>query len=136
MGNSAYKRYNRNCQREDYILTTGKKNFRAIQVEFGNFTGHKAHLMFDEADIVFGSLVRSLNSTSLTDVTTSYIQSQNEWYVPCPVKFPRWKSIFRMFSISLRLTVFLLTLLPNFIIVFLAKFRGTECNHSNASSMP
>jgi hypothetical protein len=102
------------------------RNFREMQEKSGNFTGYMAHLIFDKADIAFGALVKSENSTYLMDVTISYQQSKWEWYVPCPVKFARWKSIFRVFSASLWLTIFLSTLLANFTIVFLAKFRITE----------
>jgi hypothetical protein len=102
------------------------KNFRQTQDKFGNFTGYTADLIFDKADIAFGAIVRSSYSTSLMDASISYQQSKWDWYVPCPVKFPRWKSIFRVFSASLWLTLFLSTLLANFMIVFLAKFRNTE----------
>jgi hypothetical protein len=101
-------------------------NFRQIKNEFGNFTGYTAHLLFDQADIAFGAIVRSKNSPTVMDVTRGYQQSKWEWYVPCPLKYPRWKSIFRMFSASLWLTIFLSTLLANFTIVFLAKFENVE----------
>jgi hypothetical protein len=102
------------------------ETFRRIHDEFGNFTGYMANLMFDEADVAFAAIIRAVTSTSLTDVTTSYQQGKWEWYVPCPVKYPRWKSIFRIFSASLWLSVFLSALLANFTMVFLAKFESTE----------
>lgn len=57
------------------------ENFRLFQDKFGNFTGYVANLIFDQADIDFGALLRSEYSTSLMDVATSYQQSKWEWHV-------------------------------------------------------
>jgi hypothetical protein len=102
------------------------ETFRQIQDEFGNFTGYMAQLVFDEADIAFSGLLRTMISESLTDVTKTYHYGQWEWYVSCPVKIPRWRSIFRIFSASLWLTVVLSILLANVVTVFLAKFESKE----------
>jgi hypothetical protein len=98
--------------------------FRKIQDESGNYIGYTGLLMKDEADIAFGGVTRP--PTFLLDVTTSYCQIKWEWYVPCPVKFPRWKSIFRIFSLSGWLSIFFAAILATFIVVFLATFGSTE----------
>jgi hypothetical protein len=102
------------------------EDFHQIYDEYKNFTGYTAHLIFDEADVALSTIFRTLAPTSLTDFTTSYYQLKWVWFVPCPVKYPRWNSIFRIFSVSLWLTIFLSALLANFILVFLAKFDGKE----------
>jgi hypothetical protein len=102
------------------------KNFRIIQDESGNYVGYTALFMNDEADIAFGGIMRTTISTSLMDVTKSYFQSSWQWYVPCPVKFPRWRSIFRIFSPSVWFSIFLASMFANIVIVFLARFGVNE----------
>jgi hypothetical protein len=60
------------------------------------------------------------------DVTISFWKLTWQWFVPCPVKFPGWKSIFRIFSPSGWLSIFLAAMLAHIAIVFLARFRIQE----------
>jgi hypothetical protein len=96
-------------------------NFRKIQDDSGNYIGFTGLLMNDEADIALGGVIRTATLTSLMDVTTSYYQIRWEWYVPCPVKFPGWKSIFRVFSLSGWLSILFAAMLANLVIVCLAR---------------
>jgi hypothetical protein len=102
------------------------KNFRIMQDESGNFVGYTGLLMNDEADIALGGIMRTATSTILMDVTKSYLQVIWEWYVPCPAKFPGWKSIFRIFSATSWLSIFLSAVLAIIVIVFLARFGIKE----------
>ncbi|PNF38683.1 hypothetical protein B7P43_G17881 [Cryptotermes secundus] len=76
------------------------KNFRKVQEVVGNYIGYTGLLMNDEADIAVGGIIRTAILTNLTDVTISYLKLRWQSFVPCPVKFPGWRSIFRTFSLS------------------------------------
>jgi hypothetical protein len=102
------------------------ENFHTIQDESGNYAGYTALLMNDEADVALGGIMRSITSAILMDVTKSILQIIWEWYVPCPVKFPGWKSIFRIFSPTAWLSIFLSAVLAIIVIVFLARFGIKE----------
>jgi hypothetical protein len=102
-------------------------DFRITQDESGNFAGYTALLMYDEADTALEGIMRTATSTILIDVTKSYFQLRWEWYVPCPVKFPGWKSTFRIFSATAWLNTFLSAVLAIIVIVFLARSGVKEC---------
>jgi hypothetical protein len=101
-------------------------NFRQIQEESGKYVGYTGLLVNDEADIAVGGIIRTATWANVTDATTSYCPVRWEWYVPCPLKFPGWKSIFRIFSLSGWLSIILAAVLANVAIVFLARFRINE----------
>ncbi|PNF33395.1 hypothetical protein B7P43_G04164 [Cryptotermes secundus] len=102
------------------------KNFLEVKEESGNYTGYTGLLMNDEADIAVGGIIRTGVLTNLVDVTISYWKVRWQWYVPCPVKFPGWQSISRIFSLSGWLCIFLAAMLAHIVIVFLARFRIQE----------
>jgi hypothetical protein len=102
------------------------KKFHTVQDESGNYVGYTALLMTDEADMALGGITRTTTSTILIDVTKSFFQIIWEWYVPCPVKFPGWKSIFRIFSPTAWLSILLAAVLAIIVIVFLARFGLKE----------
>jgi hypothetical protein len=62
--------------------------------------------MNGEAGIVLGGVLRTAISTALVDVTTIYWQTKWKWLVPYSVKFPGWKSMFRIFSLPGWLSIF------------------------------
>ncbi|PNF33401.1 hypothetical protein B7P43_G04162 [Cryptotermes secundus] len=108
------------------IFLPQKKNFRKVQDESGKYIGYTGLLMNDKADIAVGGIIRTEILTNLVDVTKSYWKIRWQWYVPCPVKFPGWQSIFRIFSLSGWLCVFLAAMLAHIVIVFLARSRIQE----------
>jgi hypothetical protein len=108
------------------ILLPQMKNFRQRQEESGKYTGYTGRLINDEADIALGGIIRTATSTDLMDVSTSYREIRYVWYVPCPVKFPGWKSIFRIFSLSGWLSIILAATLAVVVTVFLARFAVKE----------
>jgi hypothetical protein len=97
-----------------------------VQEESGKYIGYTGLLMNDMADIAVGGIIRTAKSTNLLDVITSYWKIAWHCFVPCPVKFPGWKSIFRIFSLSGWLSIFLAAMLAHIAIVFLARFRIQE----------
>jgi hypothetical protein len=102
------------------------KNFRKVQDESGKYIVYTGLLMNDKADIAVGGIIRTAISTNLLDVTTSYWKVTWHWFVPCPVIFPGWRSIFRIFSLSGWVSIFLAAVLAHIAIVFLARFRIQE----------
>jgi hypothetical protein len=97
-------------------------NFRKILEESRKSVGYTGLLLNDEADISLGGIIRTTTSSTLMYVTSSYCQIRWEWYVPCPVKVPGWKSIFRVFSLSGWLSIIFAATIANLVIVFLARF--------------
>jgi len=51
-----------------------------------------------EAYIALGGVTRNLLYYTSFDLTNSYFTTRLRWYVPCPVKYPRWSSFFRILS--------------------------------------
>jgi hypothetical protein len=110
-------------------MTISKKMmdyFGLIRDKSGNYIGYTDLLMNDKADIAVGGIMKTRIMTDLVDVTTSYGQVRWEWFVPCPVKIPGWKSIFRIFSLSGWLSILLAAMLAIVAIVFLARFGIKE----------
>ncbi|PSN37418.1 Ionotropic receptor 579 [Blattella germanica] len=94
----------------------------------GNLTGYAKELYSDKADIAFGGLSMTGSTRQLTDVTHSYYWDKISWYVPCGIKYPRWKSLTRIFSTSLWVCFALSVLLTVIIVVRLSQTSGSkEC---------
>jgi len=51
--------------------------------------------------IALGGLGTDYLSESYFDSTNTYFMMKVRWYVPCSVKYPRWSSVFRIFSFEL-----------------------------------
>jgi hypothetical protein len=54
-----------------------------------------------KAYIAVGGLNRTHSFYNSFDLTNSHFTTRIRWYVPCSVKYPRWSSIFRIFSVEL-----------------------------------
>jgi hypothetical protein len=102
------------------------ENFRRIQDESGKYMGYTDLLMNDEADVAIGGIMRTLTSAILMDITGSYFHTTWEWYVLCPLKFPGWKSIFRIFSPTAWLSILLSAVFAFIGMLFLARFGIKE----------
>jgi hypothetical protein len=102
------------------------KNFKKIREDSEKYIGYTGLFMNDEADIALGGIIRTETSSALMDVTTIYWQIRWEWYVPCPVKIPGWKSIFRIFSLSGWLSILFAAILATLVIIILASFGIKE----------
>jgi hypothetical protein len=69
----------------------------------GDLPGGFGLLQLDEAHILFGGLESRARWgwEKYIDTTASYLMRHVKWYVPCAFKYPRWSSIYRIFSAQL-----------------------------------
>jgi hypothetical protein len=58
-----------------------------------------------EAYIVVGGVTSNFLLYTSFDFTNSHYTTTFRWYVPCSVKYPRWSSIFRIFSVELWIVI-------------------------------
>jgi len=58
-----------------------------------------------ECDIILGNLGKTFLLQKLLSSSNSYDILTCSWYVPCPDKYPRWSSIFRILSVELWLVL-------------------------------
>ena len=94
-------------------------------------------LALDKADIVFGALdseIRWLREKEL-DTTTSYIMRRLRWYVPCSFKYPRWSSIYRIFSAQLWVCLILSMAVISSTISLIARYGRTYSKSPDYWSM-
>jgi hypothetical protein len=62
--------------------------------------------MFEkEIYIYLGNLALTFSLKPYFDFTSSYFYGRIRWYVPCSIKYPRWRSIFRILSVELWLVL-------------------------------
>jgi hypothetical protein len=71
--------------------------------EFGNVSANNLliALFAKEAYIALGALGTTYNTEPFFDFTVTCCTMRVRWYVPCSVKYPRWSSIFSIFSVEL-----------------------------------
>ena len=69
----------------------------------GDLPGGFVLLQLDKADILIGRLESRarLGWEKEIDTTVGYLMRHLKWYVPCAFKYPRWSSIYRIFSAQL-----------------------------------
>jgi hypothetical protein len=58
-----------------------------------------------EAYIALGGVTRNFLFYTYFDLTNTHLTTRIRWYVPCSVKYSRWSSIFRIFSVKLWLVL-------------------------------
>ena len=63
------------------------------------------YMLVKELYIALGGMEPDFKLAFQTDITNPYSSSTYSWYVPCPVKYPRWNSIFRILSVELWLVL-------------------------------
>ena len=69
-----------------------------FEIEEGSVNNLVIAMNAKEAYIALGAVEKNLLYYTPFDFTNSYVTSRIRWYVPCPVKYPRWNSIFRILS--------------------------------------
>jgi hypothetical protein len=69
-----------------------------FETEGGSVNNLVTAMNAKEAYIALGSVTRNLLYYTSFDLTNSYFTTRFRWYVPCPVKYPRWSSFFRILS--------------------------------------
>jgi len=69
-----------------------------FEIEEGSVNNLFSAMIAKEAYIALGLVERNLLYYTSFDFTNSYFTTRYRWYVPCPVKYPRWSSFFRILS--------------------------------------
>lgn len=95
-------------------------------------------LELDEADILFGGLEFGGGGGrwgNETDTTVSYFMRRIRWYVPCSFKYPRWSSIYRIFSAQLWVCLLLSLAATSSIVSLIARFGRTYAKSPEGWSM-
>jgi len=69
-----------------------------FEIEEGSVNNLVIAMNAKEAYIALGGVERNLLYYTSFDFTNSYFTTRYRWYVPCPVKYPRWSSFFRILS--------------------------------------
>jgi hypothetical protein len=76
-----------------------------FEVHKGAVNNLVSALIEKEAYIALGRVKRNFLFYTSFDLTNSYLNTRLRWYIPCPVKYPRWSSIFRILSVELWLVL-------------------------------
>ena len=84
------------------------------------------YMLVKELYIALGGMEPDFKLAFQTDITNPYSSSTYSWYVPCPVKYPRWSSFFRILSGELWIVLIIL-------IVF-AAISTTLCGQYSCTS--
>ncbi|PNF33537.1 hypothetical protein B7P43_G17413 [Cryptotermes secundus] len=102
----------------------------------GTYLGVIGDLTYNKADIALSGLPLIAPFTDRGDHTAVYSRSEFIWLVPCARRLLGWSNVFRIFSYSVWLCVFLSLILAAGVMRFLAK--GTQgvarCSDLSASS--
>jgi len=72
-----------------------------FEVEEGSVKRLFTAMIAKEAYIDLGSVTRNFLYYTSFDFTNSHFTTKFRWYVPCPVKYQRWSSVFRILSAEL-----------------------------------
>jgi hypothetical protein len=98
--------------------------------EFVNMNALSAELVKGTADIVIGQVLREEIFGYHLETTRSYYSIRISWCTPCATKYPRWTSIFRIFSVDLWISFHLSLVLVIITVVCISnyghKFHLTE----------
>jgi hypothetical protein len=66
--------------------------------ENGTWTGIKGNVIHGRADLCLCATVTTEDAAALMDPTVTYFRGGFVWVVPYPARFPRWLSVFRVFT--------------------------------------
>lgn len=64
----------------------------------GTWTGVKGNVVHGRADLCVCASILSEDATAVMDPTVTYFKGGFVWVVPYPDRFPRWLSVFRVFT--------------------------------------
>ncbi|XP_069675577.1 uncharacterized protein [Periplaneta americana] len=94
----------------------------------GTVTGFTRSLMYGGSDVAFSALFLRNELIELADMTRVYFMNPWKWYMPCPLKVPRWRSIPRIFSYTAWFIIFLVLFFSAVFMRYVAKlvFLNTE----------
>jgi len=79
----------------------------------------------NEVDIAFGGVefIEKMDWEGEVDTTSIYFIRRIRWYVPCYFKYPRWSSIYKMFSPQLWVCLILSLVVTSSIISLIARYE-------------
>jgi hypothetical protein len=89
----------------------------------GTWTGLKAELIYDKADIVIGCFLLNYDDHIEFDDTNIYHTDRFTWIVARATPYPRWLSMGRVFTPSSWLLLLMAVLLMGFIMKYLARSK-------------
>ena len=81
-----------------FIPVFPRGNFESEKNGIKNFV---TSLFLKEYYIIVGNVGNTFSLYPYFSSTNSYFIMTNRWYVPCPDKYPRWSSIFKILSVEL-----------------------------------
>jgi hypothetical protein len=97
-----------------------------FQLERG-LTNNLNKAMFEkEAYIALGSVRTNFLDDSFLDSTSTHTIMSAQWYVPCPNKYQRWTSIFRILSVELWLVLIISIVVAAISTTILARYSLTS----------
>lgn len=96
------------------------------KLENGSWTGMDGHLTLDRADISVGGVVLSQDEAADLDFTVSHGSLGFNWVVPCAKPFPRWKSVTRVYSLAVWLSIIITILFAAIVLMCLARYVDQE----------
>jgi len=76
--------------------------------------------------IIFGGLGKTFSLNSNWDCTNSYYFTSYRWYVPCSIKYPRWSSMFRIFSVEMWLVLIISIVTATILITLVGRYSCTS----------
>ena len=79
-----------------------------------------------ESYIALGSVGRTSLFYTFFDLTNSYFTTSLRWYVPCSDKYPRWSSIFRIFSVELWLVLIISIVFASILTTLVGRYSCTS----------
>jgi hypothetical protein len=79
-----------------------------FELEEGSVNNLVSDMIAKEAYIALGSVTGIFLFYTSFDITNSHFTTRYRWYVPCPVKYPRWSSMFRILSVELWIVLIIL----------------------------
>jgi hypothetical protein len=99
-----------------------------FKMEEGSVNNLVSAMIAKEAYIALGGVTRNFLYYTTFDLTNSNFTTRFRWYVPCPVKNPRWSSMFRILSVELWI---ILIISIGFVAISTTRFakysRRSEC---------
>jgi len=72
-----------------------------FEVENGSVNNLVTAMIAKEAYIALGGVTSNYLYYTSFDLTNSHFTTRFRWYIPCPAKYPRWSTMFRIFSVEL-----------------------------------
>jgi pentatricopeptide repeat protein len=94
----------------------------------GTWTGLKADLIYDKADIIIGCLLINSDDHMIFDDTSVYHSDRFTWIVARATPYPRWLSVSRVFTPLSWLLLFVSVLIFGFIMKYLPLSKYSESN--------